>query len=145
VFCLISELVYHLLTSHVFIWFVEWNEFIHHYIIHHSYLGSTNMRNKVIPPNFNFGRCLVLGITSYKMRWLSWIHSSIKCLVWGITPTKMRWCIMSLFFKFVRMTTFLVLILTNYEEWGDNRSTYFIPETKQKMRSEKMIDNSLLN
>jgi hypothetical protein len=34
VFGLSNELVYHLLTS--FVWFVEWNEVIHHYLIPHS-------------------------------------------------------------------------------------------------------------
>jgi hypothetical protein len=40
----------------------------------------------------------------------------IKCLVWGIKPSKLRWCIMSLFLKFGGMTSFLILLLTNYNE-----------------------------
>jgi hypothetical protein len=39
---------------------------------------------------------------------------------------------MSLFLKFGGMTPFLILVLTNYKELGDNGSTYSIPQTKQK-------------
>jgi hypothetical protein len=35
-------------------------------------------------------------------------------------------------FKFGRMISFLILILTNYEELGDDKSTYLILQTKQK-------------
>jgi hypothetical protein len=45
---------------------------------------------------------------------------------------------MSLFFKFNGMTAFLILVLTNYKEWGGDGSTHFIPQTKQKVGSEKM-------
>jgi hypothetical protein len=30
------ELVHHLLTPYFFVWFVEWNESIHHYLITYS-------------------------------------------------------------------------------------------------------------
>jgi hypothetical protein len=36
VFGLRNELVHPLLTPHFFVWFVEWNELIHHHIIPHS-------------------------------------------------------------------------------------------------------------
>jgi hypothetical protein len=51
VFGLRNELLHHLLTSHFFVWFVEWNGLIHHHLIHHSYLVSTNMKNEITPPN----------------------------------------------------------------------------------------------
>ena len=44
------------------------------------------------------------------------------------------------FLKFGVMTLFLILVLTNYEEWGGDGSTHSIPQTKQKMTSEKMMD-----
>lgn len=37
-----------------------------------------------------------------------------------------------LFLKFGGMTTFLILVLTNYKECGDDGSTHSIPQTKQK-------------
>jgi hypothetical protein len=51
----------------------------------------------------------------------------------------MRWCIMTLFLKFDGMTPLLILVTTNYTEWGGDESTYFILQTKQK-KSEKMMD-----
>jgi hypothetical protein len=36
VFGLRVELVHYLLTPHFFVWFVEWNELIHHHLIPHS-------------------------------------------------------------------------------------------------------------
>jgi hypothetical protein len=45
---------------------------------------------------------------------------------------------MSQFLKFDWMISFLVLVLTNYEEWVSDGSTYSIPQTKQK--SEKWED-----
>jgi hypothetical protein len=36
------------------------------------------------------------------------------------------------FLKFGGMTSYLILVLTNYKEWGDDGSTHFIPQTKQK-------------
>jgi hypothetical protein len=36
VFGLSNELVLHLLTPKFFVWFVEWNELIHHHHIPHS-------------------------------------------------------------------------------------------------------------
>jgi hypothetical protein len=55
-----------------------------------------------------------------------------------ITPSKMRWYIISLFLNFGGMTSFLILVLTNYKECGGDGSTHSIPQTKQK--SEKMRD-----
>jgi hypothetical protein len=53
----------------------------------------------------------------------------------------MWWYIMGPFLKFGGMATFLILVLTNYKEWGDDGSTHSIPQTKQKkVRSEKMMD-----
>jgi hypothetical protein len=54
------------------------------------------------------------------------------CLVWGITSYKMWWCIMGSFLKFGGMILFLILVLTNYKEWGDDGSTHSILQTKQK-------------
>jgi hypothetical protein len=53
------------------------------------------------------------------------------------------WCIISLFFKFGGITLFLVLALTNYaltnyEEWGGDESTYYIPQIKQKNEKNMM-------
>jgi hypothetical protein len=48
---------------------------------------------------------------------------------------------MSQFLKFGEMTLFLMLVLTNYEEWGDNGSTLFILQTKQK--NEEWEDDEL--
>ena len=56
--------------------------------------------------------------------------NTMGCLVRGITPSKMRWCIMSPFLKFGGMTSFLILILTNYEEWSGDGSTHSITQTK---------------
>jgi hypothetical protein len=42
----------------------------------------------------------------------------------------MRWCIMSPFLKSSGMTSSLVLVLINYEEWGGDRSTHFISQTQ---------------
>jgi hypothetical protein len=39
---------------------------------------------------------------------------------------------MSSFLKFGGMISFLILVLTNYEEWGSDGSTHSIPQTKQK-------------
>jgi hypothetical protein len=36
VFGLRNELVHHLPTPQIFVWFVEWNELIHHHLIPHS-------------------------------------------------------------------------------------------------------------
>jgi hypothetical protein len=36
VFGLRNEIVHHLLTSHFFVWFVEWSELIYHHLIPHS-------------------------------------------------------------------------------------------------------------
>jgi hypothetical protein len=36
------------------------------------------------------------------------------------------------FLKFGGMTLFLILVLTNYEEWGGDGSTHSIPQTKQE-------------
>jgi hypothetical protein len=36
VFGLRNDIVYHLLTPHFFVWFVEWSELIHHHLIPHS-------------------------------------------------------------------------------------------------------------
>jgi hypothetical protein len=52
----------------------------------------------------------------------------------------MSWCIMGPFLKFGGVTLFLILVLTNYEEWGGDGSTQYIPQTKKKTRSEKMMD-----
>jgi hypothetical protein len=46
---------------------------------------------------------------------------------------------MYLFLKFGRMTSFLILVLTNYDEWGGDRSTYFIHKPNKKATSEKMV------
>jgi hypothetical protein len=54
-FGLRNDLIYRLLTPHFFVWFVEWIELIHHHLIPYNYLVSTNMRNKVIPPNLRNG------------------------------------------------------------------------------------------
>jgi hypothetical protein len=56
----------------------------------------------------------------------------IECLVWEIKPFKLKWCIIGLFLKFGGMTPFLILVLTNYKEWGGDGSTHSIPQTKQK-------------
>jgi hypothetical protein len=55
VFGLRIDIVHHLLTPHFFVWFVEWSELIHHHLIPHSKLFSTNMWNEVIPPNLRNG------------------------------------------------------------------------------------------
>jgi hypothetical protein len=47
---------------------------------------------------------------------------------------------MSLFLKFVEMTSFLILVLTNYKEWGGDGSTHSITQTKKIVRSEKIRD-----
>jgi hypothetical protein len=39
---------------------------------------------------------------------------------------------MDLFLKFGGMTSFLILVLTNYDELGGDGSTHSIPQTKQK-------------
>jgi hypothetical protein len=39
---------------------------------------------------------------------------------------------MDAFLKFGGMTPFLILVLTNYEEWGGDGSTHSIPQTNQK-------------
>jgi hypothetical protein len=44
----------------------------------------------------------------------------------------MSWCIMGPFLKFGGVTLFLILVLTNYEEWGGDGSTQYIPQTKKK-------------
>lgn len=43
-----------------------------------------------------------------------------------------KWYIMDLFIKFGRMTSFIILVLTKYEECVDDGSTHSIPQTKQK-------------
>jgi hypothetical protein len=48
---------------------------------------------------------------------------------------------MSPLLKFGRMTSFLILILTNYEEWSGDGSTHSITQTKQK--SEEWEDDGL--
>ena len=50
VFSLRNEMIYHLLTF--CIWFVEWNDFNHHHLIHHKLLISIYMRNRLIPSKF---------------------------------------------------------------------------------------------
>jgi hypothetical protein len=45
------------------------------------------------------------------------------------------------FLKFGGMTSFLILVLTNYEEWDDDESTHSIPQTKQK--NEEWEDDEL--
>jgi hypothetical protein len=41
-FGLRNEVVHHLLTPHLFVWFVEWNEFIHQHFIPHRLMISNN-------------------------------------------------------------------------------------------------------
>jgi hypothetical protein len=48
---------------------------------------------------------------------------------------------MSPFLKFGRIIPFLILVLTNYEEWGGDESTYSILQTKQK--NEEWEDDGL--
>jgi hypothetical protein len=36
------KVVHHLLTSHLFVWFVEWNKLIHHHFIAHMLIISNN-------------------------------------------------------------------------------------------------------
>jgi hypothetical protein len=40
------------------------------------------------------------------------------------------------------MISFLILVLTNYNEWGGDRSNHFIQQTKQK--SEEWEDDELV-
>ena len=43
--------VHHLLASHFFVWFVEWNGWmIYHHIIPHKLMINMSMRGGVIPP-----------------------------------------------------------------------------------------------
>jgi hypothetical protein len=51
VFGLRNKVVPHLLTHHFLVWFVEWNELIHHHFIPHRLIISNNMGNEFIPPN----------------------------------------------------------------------------------------------
>jgi hypothetical protein len=44
---------------------------------------------------------------------------------------------MSAFLKFGGMTSFLMLVLTNYEEWGGDVLTHSIPQTKQKSKEQE--------
>jgi hypothetical protein len=46
---------------------------------------------------------------------------------------------MSLLLKFDGMTSILMLVLTNYEEWSSDETTYSIPQTKKKTMNEKMM------
>jgi hypothetical protein len=39
---------------------------------------------------------------------------------------------MGSFLKFGGMTLLLILVLTNYKEWGGDGSTHSIPQTKEK-------------
>jgi hypothetical protein len=48
---------------------------------------------------------------------------------------------MSPFLKFCQIIPFLILLLTNYKEWGGNESTHFILQTKQK--SDEWEDDGL--
>jgi hypothetical protein len=64
-----NGIVHHLLTPHFFVWFVEWNELIHHHYISHKLITSNNMRNEFIPPNL--WNCF-LDASPY----LEWINSS---------------------------------------------------------------------
>jgi hypothetical protein len=44
-----------IIYSSVFVWFVEWNGFIHHHLITNKLIISTSMRNEAIPPNLRNG------------------------------------------------------------------------------------------
>jgi hypothetical protein len=63
--------------------------------------------------------------------WVSCV-SLRMCLVYGVTPCIMRWCIVSLSHEFCRNSSFLMHILIIYVEWGGDRSTHSIPQTKYK-------------
>jgi hypothetical protein len=43
-------MIHLLLTSHIFIWFVEYNELIHHHFIPRKLIISIYMRSELIPP-----------------------------------------------------------------------------------------------
>jgi hypothetical protein len=45
VFGLRNEVVHHLFTLHFLVWFVEWNELLHHHFIPHRLIISNNVRN----------------------------------------------------------------------------------------------------
>jgi hypothetical protein len=51
VFGLRIEEVYHLVTPHFIVWFVEWNELIHHHFNPSRLIISNNMKNEFIPLN----------------------------------------------------------------------------------------------
>jgi hypothetical protein len=51
VFGLRNVIVYYLLTTHFFVWFMKWNELIHHHFIPHKLIISNNARNEFIPLN----------------------------------------------------------------------------------------------
>jgi hypothetical protein len=58
-------------------------------------------------------------------------------------PILIWWCIVNSFLKFREMTLFLVLVLISLwgMRWsGGDRSTHFIRRTKQKLKSEMMMD-----
>lgn len=103
-----NNLVYHLLTLHS--------------SLHFSYLVSTNIKikNEVVWPNLKNGFIIHHLDSSDPSN-----HSS----------NLVRGCLMhiiSLFFKFGGMITFLVLVLTNYKNWESDGLTHFIPQIKQK-------------
>jgi hypothetical protein len=50
VFGLRNEVIHLFLTSHFFIWFMEYNELIHHHLIPRKLIISTYMRSWLIPP-----------------------------------------------------------------------------------------------
>jgi hypothetical protein len=68
-----NELVHHLLTPYFFVWFVECIELIYHHSIPYSYLVSTNIRNKVIPPNLRNGSMMHHHILDGV---ICWVHAS---------------------------------------------------------------------
>jgi hypothetical protein len=51
VFGLRNDVAHRFFTPHILVWFLEWNELIHHHFIPHKLIISNNMRNEFIPPN----------------------------------------------------------------------------------------------
>jgi hypothetical protein len=45
-------------------------------------------------------------------------------------------------FKFGRMTIFIVLVLTNYEEWDGDGSTHYISQKKWEVKDDDGLDHS---
>lgn len=79
-FGLRNELVSHLFS--LFVWFVEMNELIHHHLISHSYLLSTNMRNRVIPPNLRnelMIHHLILDVVIPQTKHPLYVHILLDC------------------------------------------------------------------